>query len=58
MSKPCHDKPVNRVAQWAGGGQAQLMSVGRAESVSIFKCILHLHDTYHNAFSILKVSVR
>ena len=70
MSEPCHDKPVNGVAQRAGGWRTgtplfrsarnrnflSLKSVGRAEIVSILKCILRLDHTYHNARSILKVS--
>ena len=70
VSEPCHDKPVNGVAQRAGGWQTgtplfqsarncnflSLMLVGRAEIVSILKCILCLDHTYHNAHSILKVS--
>ena len=70
VSEPCHDKPVNGVAQRAGGWRTdtplfrsarnrnflKLMSVGRAEIVSILKCILRLDHTYRNARSILKVS--
>ena len=69
-SEPCHDKPVNRVAQRAAGWRTGtplfrsernhnflwLKSVGRAETVSILKCILRLDHTYHNARSIFKVS--
>ena len=70
VSELCHDKPVNRVAQWVDGWRTgtplfwsacncnflQLMLVGRAEIVLILKCILHLDHTYHNVHSILKVS--
>ena len=63
VSEPCHDKPVNGVAQRAGGWRTgtplfrsarnrnflKLMSVGRAEIVSILKCILRLDHTYHYA---------
>ena len=70
MSEPYHHKPVNRVAQWAGGWQTgaplfrsvrnhnflKLTLMGRAEIVSILKCILHLDHTYHNACSIPEFS--